>query len=276
MKKQYLYQCLVNFVQPVSTPFLKFSSLLLLPMIALCLPAHAGSAQWSSTNIQYLYGTTYSSIYFNGETNKLDSEDTSASVITLEHVNGWKYGDNFYFVDITNADRNDPNAATGYYGELSPRFSLSSITGAPLSGGIIKDVLVTTTAEIGQGFHNYLYGLAIDFNIPNTPVAQLNYYIRNEIGAGKDTGQQITLVWLKPFKIGSAAFTFEGFLDYAFAMDHAEDNIIAAPRLLYDLGNSWGSPGCLQVGVEYQLWRNKFGIDGIDEDVAQVMAKWIW
>lgn len=276
MKKQYLYPCLVSSFQQLSLSFPKFSSLVLLSLFALCAPVFAGSAQWSSTNIQYLYGTTYSSIYYNEETNKLDAEDTSASVITLEHVNGWKYGDNFYFVDITNADRSDPDAATSYYGELSPRFSLSSITGAPLSGGIIKDVLVTTTAEIGQGFHNYLYGLAIDFNIPNTPVAQLNYYVRNEIGAGKDTGQQITLVWLKPFKIGSAAFTFEGFLDYAFAMDHAEDNIIAAPRLLYDLGNAWGSPGCLQLGVEYQLWRNKFGIDGIDEDVAQVMVKWIW
>lgn len=275
MKMKCSYQSL-DYLSQAQFKFSRILSLFLLSLISFCVPAFAGSAQWSSTNIQYLYGTTYSSIFFNEETNKLDSKDISSSVITLEHVNGWKYGDNFYFVDITNGDRNDPDAATSFYGELSPRFSLSSLSGKSLSYGIVKDVLITTTAEIGQGFHNYLYGLAVDLNIPNTPVAQINYYIRNEIGPGKDVGQQITLVWLTPFKIGSAAFTFEGFFDYAFAMDHAEDNIITAPRLLYDLGNAWGSPGCLQVGVEYQIWRNKFGIKGIDEDVAQVMLKWIW
>lgn len=31
----------------------------------------------------------------------------------------------------------------------------------------------------------------------------------------------------------------------------------------------------MQAGVECQIWRNKFGIDGVDEDVAQAMVKWI-
>ena len=81
-----------------------------------------------------------------------------------------------------------------------------------MSAGIIKDVLFTATAEIGQGFHNNLYGLAVDLNIPHTPVAQINYYIRNEIGEGKDLGSQVTLVWLTPFSLGSVDFAFEGFL----------------------------------------------------------------
>ena len=236
----------------------------------------AGSAQWSSTNIQYLYGDSYQSIFFNPATDSLDSFDVSASIITLEHVNGWKYGDNFYFVDITNPDKNDPITPTGYYGEISPRFSFGKMLGKELKFGIIKDVLITTTAEIGQGFHNYLYGIAVDLDIPKMPVAQINYYIRNEIGPGKEAGQQITLVWLRPFSIGNSAWVFEGFFDYAFGMDHAEDNIITGPRLLMDLGKTWGAPDALQFGIEYQIWRNKFGIDGIDEDVPQVMMKWIW
>jgi nucleoside-specific outer membrane channel protein Tsx len=36
------------------------------------------------------------------------------------------------------------------------------MTGADLSMGIIKDVLISTTLEVGEGFHNYLYGLAVD------------------------------------------------------------------------------------------------------------------
>lgn len=230
--------------------------------------AFAGAAQWSSTNVQYLYGDSYTDV-------GTDSE-VSASVITLEHVNGWAYGDNFFFVDITNADRSDSKLGTGYYGELSPRLSFSKLSGKDLSAGIIKDVLITTTAEIGNGFHNYLYGIAVDLNIPKTPVAQINTYVRNEIGTGKDSGYQVTLVWLTPFAIGNMSFAFEGFFDYAFDQDHAEDNIITAPRLLLDLGKTWGAEGVLQAGIEYQIWRNKFGIDGIDEDVPQFMVKWIW
>lgn len=224
----------------------------------------AGSADWSSTNIQYLYGDNY----------KLG--DKTRSIVTLEHVNGWKYGDNFFFVDITNPDRKGDLTPTEFYGEISPRFSIGSMLGKDLSAGIFKDVLISTTLEVGQGFHNNLYGLAVDLNLPSVKVFQINYYIRNEIGAGTDLGSQVTLVWLYPFDLGPLGMTFEGFFDYAFGNNPKEDNIITAPRLLLDVGKFFGSPGELQAGIEYQIWRNKFGIDGVDEDVAQAMVKWIW
>lgn len=238
--------------------------------------ATAGASQWSSTNIQYLTGDSYERIYFDAAAGKLDSAEDSLSIITVEHVNGWKYGDNFLFIDITNPDRTDSGASTSYYGELSPRLSFGKLTGKDLGYGMIKDVLLTSTAEIGQGFHNYLYGLAVDLDIFSMPVAQINYYIRNETATGAETGYQVTLVWLKPFTVGGLSLVAEGFFDYAYGMDHVEDNIIAAPRLMLDLGATWGSPGVLQVGIEYQIWRNKYGIDDIDEDVAQAMVKWIW
>jgi nucleoside-specific outer membrane channel protein Tsx len=192
--------------------------------------ALAGAAKWSSSNIQYLKGSSYMNVG--------TKEEVSASVLTLEHVNGWKYGDNFFFVDVTNPDNSNAEFDTGFYGEIAPRLSLSAITGKSLKLGPIKDILISTGAEYGQGFYNYLYGFAVDFNIPKTPVAQFNYYIRNEIGTNKDAGSQITLVWLTPFDIGSASFTFEGFFDYAFGMDHVEDNIITGPRLLLDVGKT--------------------------------------
>lgn len=253
---------------PALNPLLCIIALLVTPM------AMAGSAQWSSTNIQYLYGDSYQRIVFDPVIDGLTSVDDTRSIITLEHVNGWKYGDNFFFVDITNPDRSNETTATSFYGEISPRLSFGKISGADLSFGIIKDVLITTTMEVGEGFHNYLYGLAVDLDIPTVPVFQINYYVRNE--ANTDTGNQVTLVWVKPFSIASLEFSFEGFLDYAYGVDPSEDNLITAPRLLLDVGKLWGAPGSLQAGVEYQIWRNKFGIKNIDEDVAQAMVKWIW
>lgn len=240
----------------------------------------AGIAQWSSTNLQLLYGDTHQSIFFNGDTGKLDSVDDVRSVITWEHVNGWKYGDNFMFVDITNADRTN-ETATSYYGEISPRLSIGKMAGVALNKGMLNDVLLTTTAELGEGFRAFLYGVAVDLNLPGFSFFQFNYYIRNDVEvfggpSPNDTGSQITLVWLVPFTVANTSWAFEGFFDYAFDVDPAEDNIITAPRLLLDVGEFFGEKGAVQAGFEYQIWRNKFGIDGIDEDVLQAMVKFIF
>ena len=240
----------------------------------------AGIAQWSSTNLQLLYGDTHQSIYFNEDTGQLDSVDDVRSVITWEHVNGWKYGDNFMFVDITNADRTN-ETSTSYYGEISPRLSFGKMLGANLNKGLLNDVLITSTAELGEGFRAFLYGLAVDLNLPGFAFFQFNYYVRNDVEvfggpSPNDTGSQVTLVWLVPFSVGSTSWAFEGFFDYAFDVDPAEDNIITAPRLLLDVGEFFGEKGAVQAGFEYQIWRNKFGVDGIDEDVVQAMVKLIF
>jgi len=236
--------------------------------------AQAGSATFAQTNIQYLYGSSHRRIEPGGS--GLIGVPESRSVITIEHVNEWKYGDNFLFIDVTNPDRGDAQTPTALYGEFSPRLSIGKMLGKDLKRGLFKDVLITTTLEMGDGLRNYLYGVAVDLNIPKVPVFQINYYIRDEAAFNTDTGSQVTLVWLYPFDIGPVSMAFEGFADYAFGNDPSSNNLIAAPRLMVDVGKAWGAPGTLQFGIEHQLWRNKFGISGIDEDVAQFMVKWIW
>lgn len=244
--------------------------------------AQAGSANFATTNIQYLHGTRYADFDPNGGF----SDDDEAGIVTVEHFNVWKYGDNFFFVDITNpfgkGDGFGTTAETSaaYYAELSPRLSLGNIfAGHELSAGIVKDVLFTATLEIPESpvEQTLLYGLAVDLKVPGLQFFQFNWYIRDSQDSDIDSGQQITLVWGAPFKLGPVPMVFEGFFDYAWGEDPLEDNIITAPRLLVDVGGlaGWGE-NKLQVGVEYQIWRNKFGIDGMDEDVPQAMVKWIW
>lgn len=219
----------------------------------------AGSANWSTTNIQVLKGSGY----------ELGLEDRT--IVTLEHANSWKYGDNFFFIDQT-----DPN---GFYSEFSPRFSFSKIMGKETSKDVfVKDVLLSFNEEFSSGGRTYLYGVGVDFNIPNFAFFKTNYYFRDEGSTSGETGQQITIAWLLPFKTGDVSWAFEGFFDYAFGFDEdvKESNIVTAPRLLVDVGSFFGSPGTLQAGVEYQIWRNKFGKDGVNEAVPQAMLKWIW
>lgn len=249
---------------------------------ALLVPvANAGSSVFATTNIQYLYGTSYADFAPGGGFDETDE----ASIITIEHFNAWAYGDNFIFVDITNptgegdAFGTTTESDSSFYAEISPRLSFGKIFGKDLSYGIIQDVLFTSTLEIPESpvEQTWLYGLAVDLKLPHFNFFQVNWYIRDDQTSGVDTGQQVTLAWSAPFKIGPVPLSFEGFFDYAWGEDPKQDNIITAPRLLVDVGELAGfGSGKLQAGIEYQVWKNKFGIDGMDESVAQAMVKWIW
>jgi len=105
--------------------------------------------QWHSENVQLLHGSNY------------ELGDVDRTIVTLEHANSWAYGDTFAFVDLTFVDDNS------LYGELSPRLSLSRISGQDLSWGPIKDVLIAGTYEFGdEGYEAYLIGGAVDLNVP--------------------------------------------------------------------------------------------------------------
>lgn len=219
--------------------------------------AHA--ADWSSTNIQLLNGSGF------------ELGDKDRTIFTFENALGWKYGDSFLFIDVT-----EPfSEGTSYYSEFSPRFSLGKITGKDMSFGIVKDVMVSTTLEMGEETRGYLVGVGLPLDIPGFAFANVNLYARQSdrdfAADDTDLGGQVTLTWNRPFTLGSTKWNFEGFFDYAFAEKGGsapkEDNIVAAPRLMLNLGKS------LQVGIEQQIWRNKFGVKNVDEDVTQAMVK---
>lgn len=232
------------------------------------LAAHAGSAVWQETNFQYLWGGNFRSL----ETKT--AKDNSRSTITVEHADAWKYGDNFFFFDITNPEINRNGPKTSIYGEISPRLSLGKITGQDLSAPYLKDVLVAGTLELGNGFHNYLYGLGLSLNLPKFNFADLNLYLRNDTVQHGVT-YQVTPVWQVPFTVGKASVIFEGFVDVAGKEDKSEFNIDAQPRLLVDMGNFWEAPGKVYLGTEFIYWHNKFGIKGVEEYAPQVMVKWV-
>ena len=243
-------------------------ALLLSAPLAVADQAHAGAAAWQSTNFQYLWGFNFKSL----ET--LTSKDNNRSTVTIEHADGWKYGDNFFFFDITNPSDDD----VFVYGEISPRLSLGKISGKDLSAPFLKDVLLAGTYEVGstvggEGFHSYLYGIGLSLDLPKFNFADLNLYVRNSNFEG--TTYQITPVWQLPFAIGKADLIFEGFVDIAGSEGVSEFNIDAQPRLLLDAGKLWGAPGNLFLGTEIIYWHNKFGIDGVNEFAPQVMVKWV-
>jgi nucleoside-specific outer membrane channel protein Tsx len=224
------------------------------------------AAIWSSTNMQLLYGSGYE---------LASSED--ATIITIEHASGWKYGDNFFFFDIWQPFDKDTNI----YGEWHPRFSLGKMTGSDMSFGFVKDVLIATELNVerftyGAGWRAYLYGVGFDLNIPHFDFFAINFFIRDDMTIADDRTFQISPSWNIPFTLGELRFEFGGFLDYSGAEGDGEAQLLTAPQLLLDVSNFKGSPRNFYIGMEYQYWKNKYGVDGADESVAQLMAKWVF
>ncbi len=235
------------------------SAVALLSITAIASTA-VSAATWSSSNVELLKGNNY------------ELGATDRTILTYENALGFDYGDSFFFVDVTEPT----GSGTSFYSEFSPRFSLGKISGSDMSFGVVKDVMIATTLEMGDGVHAKLIGIGLPLKLDGFAFADVNFYLRksyNDAFGSSDPGMQLTLVWKRPFSIGSTKWSFEGFLDYAFGEDGGDNpktnNIITAPRLLMNLGS-------VEVGVEYQIWRNKFGIDGVDENVAQAMVKWVF
>jgi len=169
------------------------------------------------------------------------------------------------------------NSTDTFYGEFSPRLSLSKLLDKNISNALIKDILLSFTIEKAKNLdERYLYGAAVDLNIPSLKVLKINAYVRDNPAFDGRTWQ-ITLAWNAPFKIGNTSLLAEGFADIAGAEGSSEANQLIVPRLLVDIGKAMGvKNNRLYLGIEWQYWHNKFGIQGVTESVPQAQLKWIF
>ena len=254
--------------------------ILLLSLAIIALGAgYSLAAIWSSNDVCLLYGTQNQGIVYNPVTDSLEGVDRDMTILTFDHASAWKYGDNFFFFDITQPFDN----GTAVYGEWHPRLSFGKMTGSDLSFAFVKDVLVATEINVSDGGGRvFLYGAGFDLDIPHFSFFSLNVYIRDDKSFAEETTYQISPAWNIPFNLGGARFEFGGFLDYSGslgeegAIGSRESQLITQPQLLLDIGNFSGKPRNVYAGIEFQYWKNKYGIKDIDEAYVQFMGKWVF
>ncbi|WP_166366631.1 outer membrane protein OmpK [Pseudomonas akapageensis] len=236
-----------------------FSNLMLAGSLLAAGQAMAGDwVQWQDNSLTYLYGKDYTVNPPNQQT------------FTFEHADGWKYGDNFLFIDKTfyNGKDDSQNGSNSIYGEVSPRLSFGKIFDSKLEFGPIKDVLLAMTYEWGENdVESYLIGPGFDLAIPGFDYFQLNFYQRNTEGdrPGDDVWQ-ISPVWSYTIPVGSSDIKIDGFMDWVVDNDensrstyHA--NLHFVPQIKYDLGKALHmGEKQLYVGIEYDYWSDKYGI----------------
>jgi nucleoside-specific outer membrane channel protein Tsx len=234
---------------------------------------------WHGESISYLYGKNY------------NVDPAIQQTVTFEHASGWTWGDLFTFVD--NSWYNGTRSSNGHYslyGEFSPRFSASKLLGADVAFGPIKDVLLATTYEFGEGdVESYLVGPGFDLDIPGFDYFQLNFYYRKPDGGRAPAGAwQITPAWSYTLPVGNSSVLIDGFIDWVVNNKEGRGgnqsdyhaNFHFNPQIKYDLGKSLGFEARhLYAGVEYDYWSDKYGIKDshgftTDQNTASLLLKY--
>lgn len=237
----------------------------------------ARAAIWSDTEVQLLHGNKFQEPF--------NPDDVSKTIVTFQHASGWEYGRNFFFFDALKSNDKDNNAGE-IYGEWYPTFSFGKIFDKDLKFGIVKDVGFTAGLNYGAKSNGanpevYLPGITVDFDLPGFAffnVDFLAYMDRGRFdgasnGCHSDT-YQITPSWKLPFTIGPTKWSFEGFADFIGDHGACEFQILTQPQIRLDVGNFIGKPDKLYVGIEYQYWKNKFGMKDLDDNFPQLLGVW--
>lgn len=212
---------------------------------------------WQDVSLSALYGEHYAVV------------DAQQTTVTLEYAAKIPYTDVFFFMDRQRGG----NDSKSTYFELSPRFSLSELSGKRWAMGPIKDVLIATTWEAGNQFDNFLYGIGLALNLPYTNYANLNLYrVHNE--QQKDD-YQMTVTYAIPLNVGQAAFLIDGFLDWSSAAvgDHANE-LNWTTQYKWNIGPYLAPETRLYLGVEHSIWCNKYGRRDQDQHDLSLLVKY--
>lgn len=252
-----------------------YSQGIALALLSLIVWQPATAADWSNTELHIQIGNLDVPSFAGGG-------DSDHVIYTLQHASGWKYGDNFFFIDVLDGDR------AGFqdfdmYGEWYTNFSLGKITGKPVGRGLVKDVgiILGFNWAADANVKKYLPGVRLSLDLPGFAFANLDItaYLDDSEGVAsggapsEDNSFMIDFNWARPFKIGDSNFSIEGHIEYIGERDNefggqVESWILAQPQF------RWYPRDNIALGIEYQFWQNKLGDAATDESAIQALFVW--
>ena len=203
------------------------------------------------------------------------------TTVTFEHAHESKIGDLFMFVDLTKFHGNAADD-TSWYAEIGPRFSFGKLLGKEFNYVLfersrfeIKDILLATQYERGEdsdAAEAVLVGVGFDLDVRDFGLlglldrfnyVQLNLYGRADLTPSGESGfsdMQVTMAASYPFSIGGSQFLIDGYFDWQLGLGDKDWSYHFNPQLTMDLGAVWQNPRKLFVGLELDLWWNKYQI----------------
>lgn len=249
---------------------------LFLPALVCVSPATmCHGLDWSVNEVHFQYGVLDTPNFAGGG-------NSTHFIYTLQHASGWKYGDNFFFVDLLNA-RSPSFQNKDAYGEAYTSLSFSKISGKQLSAGFMADFGLLFGINLGADakVRKYLSGFRLALNLPGFSFANIDVtaYIDDNKGVAsggapkEENAFVVDFNFARPFTIGESQWSLQGHLEYIAARenefgDRQPSWILFQPQL------RWRASDRLSLGIEYQFWRNKLGDPLTDEQAIQALAVW--
>jgi len=218
------------------------------------------STNWSTTSISLLKGNGY----LIGEKKR--------TIATFDHSSGGKAGSNHFFFDVINPDSD----FITIYGEWHPALSLSNLLNQTNFVWNINDISLVGEYDYGSNpmmsFRRYYYGIGISVDFESADYFNMNFMYGGDPVVQGDA-VQISVSWAFPFKLFLVDGVFSGYLDYIGSESYLASNIQSQPQMLIDISRIMNVKNKIYFGIEYQYWRNKFGMKGVNEKVPQVIIK---
>ncbi len=260
-----------------SGKFLRRASALAV-LLAAVQAVHA--SDWSDTDIGWRYGTQFAEPY--------ESNNITKNILNLTSVSGYKYGINFFNVDMLFANSQDPSAIGSTNGSheiyivYRNTLDLGKITGSSFKFGPVNDMGVTlgfdTNTKTDCCYNSkkqmVVAGPTLMMNVPgflNVSVLELwesnapsgwsfatnsTYSISRYYYAPHP---ELDLNWGIP--IGSLPLEFNGYADLIASKGKDEFGNQTATETHIDMELMYDAmrKKTFKVGLEYEYWKNKFG-----------------
>jgi nucleoside-specific outer membrane channel protein Tsx len=244
--------------------------------------AAAQAAEWSDTALSWRTGNSYREPF-----NPLD---VKKHIIGFTHASGYKYGSNFFNIDLLQSDSNDPGSlnqsdgAQEAYVVYRHTLDIGKLRGQDIQFGAVRGVGATfgfdwnTKNDVGYnsrkrmlvagptlmwdvpGFFNTSLLILRESNAPSGAFAPISNVTGRYL---YKTHPMLTAAWGIPL---GELWSFEGYANYIASkgvdevgkQTGVETNIDM--QIMVDIGAVMGhGKGKFRVGLEYQYWNNKFG-----------------
>jgi len=240
----------------------------------------AAASTWSDTSLSWRYGTDFRE--------PTDPNKITKNIYGLTHASGYKYGINFFNVDLLASNSKDPGAnntggAHEAYVVYRNTVDLGAVSGAKLGGGPIRSYGATIGFDwnakqdfFGSAKRMLVIGPTVMFEVPG--------FLQFSILAAKERGHTnipgtvspsgdvsfktyaiFDVDWGIGFSAGPVPVKFGGYAAYNTAKGADEFGGGTRPEihtdfsLMFDVGALFGVKDTFKVGPEYEYWHNKFG-----------------
>ncbi|MEO7496331.1 MAG: outer envelope protein [Massilia sp.] len=257
-----------------------FKRTALLAALAACGAAQA--ADWSDTSIGFRHGSKFAEPFNN--------QDISKNIVNLTSASGYKYGSNFFNVDLLMSSAADPSSAGATTGAQEAyvvyrhTLDLGKVSGTSMAFGPARGVGLTAGFDYNTkndaGYNSkkrmLVAGPTLMMDVPgfldvsvlalwesNAPYSTFSHTATPRYRY--KVHPMLTAAWGIPFNFG-IPLSFEGFANYIASKGKDEFGGATAPetnidmQVMYDLSGAVGAAkNTFKIGLEYQYWKNKFG-----------------